>query len=273
MAKRKHTAQRTHGSYGGERPGFSRRSNLPPPSARRSATTTWLVLGGVGVIAVLVVLAYAAGWIGGPGATPSPSPAPTASPGPLPSFANLHPPAATPLANPPAAPAGDGTTATISFPDGDVVIELYNQSSPVAAENFVNLAQAGYFDGVLVHRVVAGFVAQMGDPTCRIQDPSQCSYGQGDPGYGITDEPIVGTYQLGTVAMARSSLPNSQGSQFFIVLADGTTLDPAGKYAIFGKVISGFDVVTKLGQLPNTGGNDGRVLTTYAMSRVTIQAP
>jgi cyclophilin family peptidyl-prolyl cis-trans isomerase len=271
MAKRKHTAQRSRINTGGERPGFSRRSNLPPPSARRSSTTTWLVVGGVGVIAALAVLAYAAGWIGGPGATPSP--APTGSHAPLPSFANLHPPAATPLANPPAAPAGDGTTATISFPDGDVVIELYNQSSPVAAENFINLARAGYYDGVLVHRVVAGFVAQMGDPTCRIQDPSQCTYGQGGPGYGIPDEPVVGTYQRGTVAMARSSLPNSQGSQFFIVLADGTSLDPAGKYAIFGKVIDGLDVVDKLGQLPNTGGQSGRVLTTYPMNKVTIQAP
>jgi peptidyl-prolyl cis-trans isomerase B (cyclophilin B) len=270
MAKRKRTAQRSHLSATGERPGFSRRSNLPPPSARRSSTTTWLVLGGVGVIAVLAVLAYAAGWIGGP---PAPSAAPTGSHAPLPSFANLHPPAATPLANPPAAPAGDGTTATISFPDGDVTIELYNQSSPVAAGNFINLARAGYYDGVLVHRVVAGFVVQMGDPTCRIQDPSQCTYGGGDPGYGIADEPVVGTYQRGTVAMARSSLPNSQGSQFFIVLADGTSLSPAGKYAIFGKVVAGLDVVDKLGALPNSGGQSGRVLTAYPMNKVTIQAP
>jgi peptidyl-prolyl cis-trans isomerase B (cyclophilin B) len=233
--------------------------------------TTWLLLGGVGVLAALAVVAYAAGWFGGPAATPSP--APTASRGPLPSFANLNPPSATPLANPPSAPAGDGTTATISFPDGDVVIELYNESSPVAAQNFINLARAGYYDGILVHRVVAGFVAQMGDPTCRIEDPAQCTYGQGDPGYGIADETVVGTYELGTVAMARTSQPDSQGSQFFIVLDNDTTLDPSGGYAIFGKVISGMDVVSKLGQLPNTGGNEGRVLTSYQMSRVTIQAP
>lgn len=265
MAKRKHTAQRSRINEGAQRPGFTRRSNLPPPSARRSSTM--LLLGGVGVIAAVAVLAYAAGWIGAPAATPSPSPLP------LPSFANLQPPAATPLASPPAEPAGDGTTATISFPDGDVTIKLYNQSSPVAAQNFINLAQAGYFDGILVHRVVADFVVQMGDPTCRIQDPAQCTNGQGDPGYGIADEPVVGTYKRGTVAMARSSLPNSQGSQFFIVLKDGTSLSAAGKYAIFGEVISGMDVVDQIAQLPNTGGNEGRVLTNYPMNRVTITAP
>jgi cyclophilin family peptidyl-prolyl cis-trans isomerase len=227
----------------------------------------WLLLGGAAVVALLAVLAFALGWLPGLGGGPTPSPARTID------VSLVHPPLATPLANPPAAPAGDGTRAVIEFPDGPVTIELYNQSSPVAAENFTNLARAGYYDGVMVHRIVSGFVIQMGDPTCRVSDPDACSYGTGDPGYGIADEPVVGTYERGTVAMARSAQPNSQGSQFFIVLADGTSLDASGKYAIFGKVVDGLDVVDKIAQLPNTGDQAGRVLTTYAIETVTIDAP
>src|SRR6266545_4684552 len=179
MAKRKHTAQRTHPSTTAERPGFSRRSNLPPPSARRSGLTTWLVLGGVGLIGVLVVLAYAAGWIGQPGASPSPSP----------------------LASPPAAPSGDGTTATIHTDLGDIIFELYTDSAPVAATNFINLAQAGFYNGVGFHRLVPDFMIQGGDPE---------GTGGGGPGYMIQDEPVVGDYTRGIVAMARTTAPDSQ---------------------------------------------------------------
>ena len=93
MAKRKHTAQRSRINDGEQRPGFTRRSNMPPPSSRGPSNALWLVLGGIGVIAAVAVLAYAAGWIGKPGATPSPSPIPR------PTFANLAPPAATPDAH------------------------------------------------------------------------------------------------------------------------------------------------------------------------------
>jgi len=261
MAKRKHTAQRTHSSTTGERPGFSRRSNLPPPSARRSSTTTWLVLGGVGVIAALAVLAYAAGWIGKPGATPSPSPAPR------PSFANLAPPSATPLANPPAAPAGDGTTATIHTDLGDIVIELYTDSAPVAATNFINLANAGFYNGVGFHRLVPDFMIQGGDPE---------GTGRGGPGYTIKDEPVVGSYTRGVVAMARTSAPNSQGSQFFIIVKDSPFL-VGGKYTIFGTVTQGMDVVDQIVTRPTAnddqGGRGGTALDPVIMRQVTIQAP
>ncbi|MEP7158847.1 MAG: peptidylprolyl isomerase [Chloroflexota bacterium] len=275
MAKRKHTAQRSHITSSGQRPrpGFTRRDQMLPPSSRRS-NTVWLWLGGAAVVVGgLVVLAFAMGWIGKPAASPSPSPSSASSP--LPSFANLHPPVSTPLASPPAAPAGDGTTATLVFPDGTITIELYTDSSPVAAENFINLAEAGYYDGILIHRVVPNFVVQMGDPTCRIENPTVCTQGQGGPGYGITDEPVVGTYGRGIVAMARSELPDSQGSQFFLILNDSarTALEDKRTYAIFGKVTEGLDVLDTLGGLPSTGGNEGRVLTNYAITSVTINRP
>jgi peptidyl-prolyl cis-trans isomerase B (cyclophilin B) len=263
MAKRKHTATRSRIYQTGERPrpGFSRRDQLPPPSARRSNTIWWL-LGACFILAALAVLAYSLGWIGGAGASPSPSP--QASPG------GLQPPAATPLANPPAAPASDGTTATISTEYGDIVIELYTESSPVAAQNFINLAEAGFYDGVVFHRLVPGFMIQGGDPE---------GTGGGGPGYTIPDETVVGEYTRGTVAMARTRAPNSQGSQFFIVVEDSAFLSNATPgYAIFGRVLQGMEVVDEIVALPTAndepGGEGGTALDPVpVMDEVTIQRP
>jgi peptidyl-prolyl cis-trans isomerase B (cyclophilin B) len=148
----------------------------------------------------------------------------------------LGPPAATP--NPVAleVPAGDGTAVRLTTELGDVVIGLFNDSAPVAAENFLNLAQAGYYDGVGFHRAVPGFVLQGGDPD---------GTGTGGPGYTIPDEEVVGQYERGIVAMARTQEPDSQGSQFFVVLDDAAeaALDAFRTYTIFGRVVEGMDVV------------------------------
>ncbi len=260
MAKRKHTSQRSRIYDSGERAGFARRSNMPPPSSRGPSMLT-LILGGVGVIAVVLVLAFAAGWIGKPGATPSPSPAPR------PSFANLAPPSATPLASPPSAPAGDGTTATIVTDVGTIVMALYTDSAPVATQNFINLANAGFYNGVDFHRLVPNFMIQGGDPE---------GTGRGGPGYTIQDEPVVGAYNRGVVAMARTSLPNSQGSQFFIVVKDSPFL-VGGNYTIFGNVTSGMDVVDQIVGMPtlndDPGGTGGTAINPVFMRSVTIQRP
>jgi len=146
------------------------------------------------------------------------------------------PPDATP--NPVAAdtPAGDGTAVRLTTELGDVVIGLFNESAPVAAENFYNLANEGYYDGVGFHRAVPGFVLQGGDPD---------GTGTGGPGYTIPDEEVVGQYGRGVVAMARTQEPNSQGSQFFIILDDEAegALEAFRTYTIFGRVIEGMDVV------------------------------
>lgn len=148
----------------------------------------------------------------------------------------LGPPSATP--NPVAmeVPAGDGTAVRLTTELGDVVIGLFNESAPVAAENFLNLAQAGYYDGVGFHRAVPGFVLQGGDPD---------GTGMGGPGYTISDEPVVGQYGRGIVAMARTQEPDSQGSQFFVVLDDEAeaALEAFRTYTIFGRVVEGMDVV------------------------------
>jgi len=199
------------------------------------------------------------GWIPGlRSGTPSTAIA-TRGPGPF------NPPTATPMANPPAEPAGDGTTVTIETKLGNMVMEIYNESAPVAAQNFTNLASAGYYNTLVFHRIMPGFVIQGGDPN---------GNGSGGPGYNIPDEPVVGDYARGTVAMARTSQPNSQGSQFFIVLDDAAaaSLD-GGDYVIFGKVTSGMEVADQIAAGRSTGGQESSALDPVAMERVTVQQP
>jgi len=210
------------------------------------------------MVAVLAVLAYALGFIPGTGPAPSPTTAAT----PRPTF-NVGPPSATPLASPPASPAGDGTTATIETALGNVTFEVFTESSPVAAENFINLAEAGYYSGVGFHRIIPGFMIQGGDPD---------GTGRGGPGYTIVDEPVVGGYTRGMVAMARSSAPNSQGSQFFIMVGDEPQLNGGG-YAIFGRVTSGMDVVDRIVAGETTGPSNDLAVDPVAMTRVTIERP
>jgi peptidyl-prolyl cis-trans isomerase B (cyclophilin B) len=176
--------------------------------------------------------------VGAQDVTPSavPSATPTSAPQAAGTAPALAPPQATP--NPVAfeTPTGDGTGVRLTTDLGDVVIGLFTESAPVASENFLNLVESGYYDGVGFHRVVPGFVIQGGDPE---------GTGAGGPGYTIADEEVVGEYGRGIVAMARTPEPNSQGSQFFIVLDDEAkrSLDAAGTYAIFGRVVEGMDVV------------------------------
>jgi peptidyl-prolyl cis-trans isomerase B (cyclophilin B) len=262
MAKRrKQTPQRTHVYQSGEvRPGFSRRQ--PAKSTQKGPSLTWLALGAGVIVVVLAALAYATGFFGGGPSPPSPVALGTIRP----SF-NVQPPSATPLESPVAEPVGDGTTATISTELGDITFELFNQSAPVASENFVNLADAGYYSGVVFHRIVPDFMIQGGDPE---------GTGGGGPGYTIRDEPIVGEYTRGTVAMARTAAPNSQGSQFFIVVADSPFL-AGGGYTIFGRVTAGMEVVDQIVNMPSANdersGRGGTALDPVVMESVTIQRP
>jgi cyclophilin family peptidyl-prolyl cis-trans isomerase len=131
--------------------------------------------------------------------------------------------------------AGESRTVTITTDLGQIAVRVEADLSPIATGNFVALAECGFFDGVVFHRVVPGFVIQGGDPT---------GTGRGGPGYTITDEDVTATYRRGTLAMARSRLPDSQGSQFFIVLDDtaAMSLAAANTYAIMGEVVTGMDV-------------------------------
>ena len=123
-------------------------------------------------------------------------------------------------------------------------MEIDGALSPIAAGNFVALADCGYYDGVVFHRVVPGFVIQGGDGQYgRSPNVDPAHMGQGGPAYTIQDEPVTTAYTRGTVAMARTAEPNSVGSQFFIVLDDAAAqslADPKyNNYQIIGKVTSG----------------------------------
>jgi peptidyl-prolyl cis-trans isomerase B (cyclophilin B) len=135
---------------------------------------------------------------------------------------------------------------TITMADGGVIkLELYPRDAPNTVANFVTLAQSGFYDGLIFHRVVPGFVIQGGDPT---------GTGTGGPGYAIKGEftengvenPL--SHERGVLSMARANSPDSAGSQFFIMHQKSTSLD--GKYAAFGRVTSGMDVVDRIASTP-----------------------
>lgn len=220
---------------------------------------------GIGILALALL-------VGGCSGSTTSATAPSGASGVAPSF-DLKPPSATPLTVVPAAPVVGGGTATIETPQGNIVIQLYGGSAPVATANFVQLARAGWYDGVVFQRIVPGFVIQGGDGEYgREPNLDPAHLGQGGPGYTIVDEPVVGNYVRGAVAMARTSQPNSAGSQFFICLADLTgRLDRAGGYVIFGHVVNGMDVVDRIAALPNSGPPANLALQPVPMTRVTIQ--
>ena len=175
-------------------------------------------------------------------------------------------PATCPTSQPEALPAGETRTIDIETSQGPIQLKVEADLSPIAAGNFVALAECGYYDGVVFHRLVPGFVIQGGDPT---------GTGTGGPGYTIQDEPVTATYARGTVAMARTSAPDSVGSQFFIVLDDvaAEALAFYNTYQIIGSVASGMETADKIAAMPNTGEPNNAAINPVAMDRVTVTNP
>lgn len=243
----------------GVRPKVRARRGQPPARNRSGLFVAILLVAGLGIAALTFVLSNGFG----PGAGPSPT---GAAGGPSPTTARPRP-TGCPTSQPEPLAAGETRTVTITTELGNIVIKVEGALSPIAAGNFVALAECGYYDGVVFHRLMPGFVIQGGDPD---------GTGSGGPGYAIQDEPITGTYRRGTLAMARTRAPNSQGSQFFIVLDDSAATSLAGAspgYAIFGEVTAGMEVVDQIAAGPNTGGQEGRALEPVAMTSVTVANP
>ena len=140
----------------------------------------------------------------------------------------------------------------ITMKDGGVIdLELDAKAAPITGENFEKLVREKFYDGLIFHRVISGFMIQGGDPE---------GTGMGGPGWHIKgefsangwDNPI--SHKRGVISMARAQDPNSAGSQFFIMHADADYLD--GQYAAFGKVISGMDVVDRIASVPTLRWNN-----------------
>lgn len=150
-------------------------------------------------------------------------------------------------------------TAVMTTTEGEITIELNAKQTPVTVNNFVYLAKKKFYDNVIFHRVIKGFMIQGGDPT---------GTGTGGPGYRFADEKFDGEYTRGTVAMANAG-PNTNGSQFFIMHKD----NPLPKaYVIFGKVVKGIETVDAIADAPMQPGGEGStpVNPTKILS-VTIQ--
>ena len=134
--------------------------------------------------------------------------------------------------------------ATMHTCEGAIVFDLFPAEAPKTVNNFVFLAREGYYDGVVFHRIISGFMIQGGDPT---------GTGAGGPGYTFEDEPVTRDYDAGILAMANAG-PNTNGSQFFVVHKRANL---PRNYTIFGQVREGMDVVDALANLPVTTGRSG----------------
>jgi len=147
--------------------------------------------------------------------------------------------------------------ATMATSKGTMTIALDPVGAPRTVNNFVFLARYHYFDGIVFHRVIPGFVLQGGDPTGK---------GTGGPGYRFADElPPPGRYELGSLAMANAG-PDTNGSQFFVISGpDGVALPP--KYSLFGKVVAGLDTVAAIDAVGTRGGQPTEPVT---IEQVTI---
>ena len=153
---------------------------------------------------------------------------------------------------------------TIEMEDGGIIrLELYPDIAPITVDNFVSLVKKGFYDGLIFHRVISGFMIQGGDPK---------GTGMGGPGYTIKGEfkanGVVNNikHERGVISMARSMMPDSAGSQFFIMHANAPHLD--GQYAAFGRVIEGIEEVDKIASVRTSRGD--RPVTDQRMKKVTV---
>lgn len=159
------------------------------------------------------------------------------------------------------AEADDRPRVTITTSKGDVVIELFEDDAPNTVANFISLIEKGYYDGTPFHRVIGGFMAQGGDPT---------GTGAGGPGHTIdceTELPTARKHFFGSLSMAHAG-KNTGGSQFFLTFRPTEHLD--GNHTVFGRVIEGFDVLSKLARTQNEEGQPVAGVTPDTIVKATV---
>jgi peptidyl-prolyl cis-trans isomerase B (cyclophilin B) len=138
------------------------------------------------------------------------------------------------------------TKAVIETKFGNIELRFFPEVAPNHVKNFIELAEKGFFNGTIFHRVIPGFMIQGGDPNSK--DPDKSKHGLGGPGYQLKAEFNERPHKRGILSMARSADPDSAGSQFFICVADAPFLDR--QYTVFGEVVSGMEVSDKIVSQP-----------------------
>lgn len=136
---------------------------------------------------------------------------------------------------------------------GDMLVELLPDVAPKHVENFLKLSRDGFYDGTRFHRVISGFMIQGGDPNTKTDN--ERSWGTGGPGWSVDAEFNDVHHERGVLSMARSSDPNSAGSQFFVVHGEAGFLD--GQYTAFGKLVEGFGVLDEIAGAATVPGGEG----------------
>ena len=196
-------------------------------------------------------------------AEPTPSPRPAC-------------PTEAPTANSAQATLEDAALATVTVTgavEGQFAFELYGDEAPIATANFVALARCGFYDGIWFHRILAGFVIQAGDPETKGQSGPFAGVGQGGPGYRFEIEPPAEAlaYEPYSVSMANAAptVPDSNGSQFFIALTDLSAGLPRD-YTIFGQVVSGTDVIDAIAAVPVNDPTIGDPLELVTIESIVI---
>jgi peptidylprolyl isomerase len=154
--------------------------------------------------------------------------------------------------------------ATFETNQGSFKVELFVEEMPITTENFIKLAQDGFYDGIKFHRIISGFMIQGGDPLTK-DDSKKHMWGTGDPGYKIKDEFGEVGNNKGTISMANSG-PNTGGSQFFINLVNNNFLD--SKHPVFGMVVEGMDIIEKIGSVQTANGD--RPVEDVVIEKVTL---
>ena len=147
----------------------------------------------------------------------------------------------------------NGVRVRLETTAGDMTVEFLTDVAPNHAANFVKLARTGFYDGTRFHRVIPGFMIQGGDPNTK-EDNSRL-WGTGGPGWSVDAEFNDVHHERGILSMARSTDPNSAGSQFFVVHGEAGFLD--GQYTAFGRLIDGFDVLDEIANAATTPGGEG----------------
>jgi cyclophilin family peptidyl-prolyl cis-trans isomerase len=211
------------------------------------------------LLVAAIMLAGACSTTGGRPATPVPTASPSAPPASPSTPSGSSGSGATggcPTSPPAPMAAGTKQVVTIETAKGPIQVTVEADLGPLAAGNFVALASCGFYDGLVFHRVVPGFVIQGGDPT---------GTGSGGPGYEFADDPVTVPYARGVIAMANSG-PDTNGSQFFVVLADSGL---APNYSVFGRVTSGMDAVDAIAAAADAEKPTNPVV----MTKVTVSNP